>query len=85
MGQRANLIIVEYGKYELFYSHWAANTLTRDLFWSPEFATAFVQMQRQVDESGWLDDVWAEGGAVIDGIIKFFYCLVEKIFSGMFR
>lgn len=66
MGQRANLIIVQHGKYELFYTHWAANTLTSDLFWSPEFATAFIQMQRKVDESGWLDDVWAEGGAVVD-------------------
>ena len=47
MGQRANLIIVQYGQYKLFYSHWAANTLTRDLFWSPEFATAFIQMQKK--------------------------------------
>ena len=72
MGQRANLIIVQYGQYELFYTHWAANTLTRDLFWSPEFATAFIQMQRKVDESGWLDDVWAEGGAVVDWDKKVF-------------
>ena len=66
MGHRANLIVVQYGKYELFYSHWAANTLTHDLFWSPEFATAFIRMQRKVDESYWLDEVWAEGGAVAD-------------------
>ena len=72
MGQRANLVIVQYGKYELFYTHWAANTLTRDLFWSPEFATAFIQMQRKVNESGWLDDVWAEGGAVVDWDNKVF-------------
>jgi len=23
-------------------------------------------MQTRVDESGWLDDVWAEGGAVLE-------------------
>ena len=58
MGQRANLIIVQDGQYDLFYTHWAANTLERDLFWSPEFATAFIQMHRKVDEScGWLDEV----------------------------
>ena len=27
MGQRANLIIVRYGEYELFCSHWVANAL----------------------------------------------------------
>ncbi len=27
---------------------------------------AFIRIQRAVDESGWLDDVWAEGGALLD-------------------
>ena len=66
MGQRANLVLVEDGKYQLFYSHWCANTLPRDLFWGPEHAVAFIRLQRAVDESGWLDDVWAEGGALLD-------------------
>lgn len=66
MGQRANLIVVERGQYQLFYSHWCANTLTRDLFWGPEYAVQFIRMQRAVDESGWLDEVWAEGAAVVD-------------------
>lgn len=66
MGQPANLIIVEHREYTLYYSHWCANTLTRDLFWGPEHAISFVSAQRAVDETGWLDDVWAEGGAVVD-------------------
>ena len=66
MGQRANLVIVEDGQYQLFYSHWCANTLTRDLFWGPEYAARFIRMQREADESGWLDDAWAEGAAVVD-------------------
>lgn len=66
MGQRANLIIVENREYALYFSHWCANTITRDLFWGPEHALDFVRVQRAVDESGWLDDVWAEGGAVLD-------------------
>ena len=66
MGQRANLIIVEKNKYALYYSHWCANTLPRDLFWGAEHAINFVRIQREVDDSGWLDDVWAEGAAVID-------------------
>lgn len=67
MGQRANLLIVEGGQYQLFYSHWCANTLPRDLFWGPKYAVQFIRQQRAVDqESGWLDDVWAEGAAVVD-------------------
>lgn len=66
MGQRANLILVEGREYQLFYSHWCANTLPRDLFWGPEHALAFIRIQRAVDDSGWLDEVWAEGGAVVD-------------------
>lgn len=66
MGQRANLIIVENGAHRLFYSHWCANTLPHDLFWGPDHATAFIRIQREVDESGWLDEIWAEGGAVVD-------------------
>lgn len=66
MGQRANLAIVERGKYQLFYNHWCANTLTRDLFWGPEYAVKFIRIQRKVDDSGWLDEVWAEGAAVVD-------------------
>lgn len=26
----------------------------------------FIRIQRKLDESGWLDDIWAEGGAVLD-------------------
>jgi hypothetical protein len=66
VGQRANLILVEGCDYRLFYSHWCANTLTRDLFWGSEHAAAFIRIQRAVGESGWLDEVWAEGGAVLD-------------------
>lgn len=61
MGQRANLIIIRNNTYE-YYSHWCANTLPVDLFWGEVYAVKFVEMQTLVDESGWLDSVWAEGG-----------------------
>jgi hypothetical protein len=66
MGHRANLVIVRRGGYDLYYSHWAANTLPRDLFWGPTHALTFVRLQRPTGEDGWLDNVWAEGGAIID-------------------
>jgi hypothetical protein len=66
VGQRANFVLVEGREYRLFYSHWCANTLPRDLFWGPEHAVVFIRIQRAVDDSGWLDEVWAEGGALLD-------------------
>jgi hypothetical protein len=66
MGQRANLVIVENGGYSLFYSHWRASTLDRDLFWGPHYAEAFIRAQERVDDAGWLNDIWAEGGVVLD-------------------
>ncbi|WP_289138437.1 hypothetical protein [uncultured Brevibacillus sp.] len=66
MGQRANLIVVRDNTYDLYYSHWCANTLPKDLFWGEQYAIQYIEMQTRVDESGWLDDVWAEGGAVLD-------------------
>jgi hypothetical protein len=64
MGQRATLVIVEGGQHRLFYNHWCANRLPDDLFWGPEHALRFIQSQQEVD--GWLDEVWAEGAAVLD-------------------
>jgi hypothetical protein len=66
MGQRANFVIVEPPQFHLYYSHWCANTLPRDMFWGPAHAEAFIRRQRQVGDDGWLDTVWAEGGAVLD-------------------
>jgi hypothetical protein len=52
---------------ELYYTHWGANVLDRELFWGPVHATAFARAQRSEAEGAeWLDDVWSEGGAVID-------------------
>src|SRR5258708_37243128 len=66
MGQRSNLLLVENNSYKLFYCHWCANTLPHDVFWGPEYAIPFVTKQRVIDENDWLDEVWAEGGVVID-------------------
>ncbi|SEU27944.1 hypothetical protein SAMN03159358_4640 [Paenibacillus sp. NFR01] len=49
MGQRANLIIVKNGAYDLYYSHWCANTLPEDIFWGERYAIPFIEQQRAVD------------------------------------
>jgi hypothetical protein len=67
MGQRANLAIVDDGTYELFYSHWCANTLDYDVFWGPEYLERFIRIQVPQDHThGWLDEIWAEGSVVLD-------------------
>src|SRR5262245_51472052 len=67
MGHRANLVLVDGEGYRLFYCHWCAITIPTDVFWGPEYAIPFIKKQPEEDkESGWLDDVWAEGGVLAD-------------------
>ncbi|WP_067813189.1 hypothetical protein [Actinomadura kijaniata] len=66
MGDRANYVVMRDGSWELYYSHWGAVGLHLDLLPGPDAATAFVTAQRRVGPDEWLDDVWGEGGAVID-------------------
>ena len=64
MGHRANYLILSTGKSQLFDSHWGANRVDRDFFWGPEVALDFVRQQRPTE--AWTNDVWCEGGAVLD-------------------
>jgi hypothetical protein len=88
MGQRANLLIITPTGYDLYYTHWRANTLPFDLFWGPAHAEAFIREQRAVEgEDGWLDTVWAEGGAVFDPLrrILLFYGGEDVLFDAPLR
>jgi hypothetical protein len=66
MGQRANLITVENGRYTVRYDHWVANRLDDVLFWGAGYALEYFDVQEEVGDEGWLDEIWAEGGAVLD-------------------
>lgn len=57
------MLVDEHG-WRLHYSHWAAAHLHRYLLPGPAAACEFVAAQMETDE--WLDDVWGEGGALID-------------------
>src|SRR5262245_59500571 len=71
MGQRANLVLVDGTGYHLYYCHWCANSIPRDVFWGAQFTIPFILQQRLVSkEDGWLDDVWSEGGVVVDTVKK---------------
>lgn len=67
MGHRANFVLVDDAGWRLYYSHWAANRFAAELIAGPEAMIRFVSAQRPCDREGeWLDDIWAEGGAVVD-------------------
>ncbi|UJR85328.1 hypothetical protein [Sandaracinus amylolyticus] len=66
MGDRANLVFVEHRERRVFYGHWSAKTLVNELFWGADHARRWILDHREVGDEGWLDDVWAEGGAVLD-------------------
>ena len=64
MGNCANLIIADERYYQVFYCHWCAISLARDLFWGPDYAINFIFDQERVYESRWL--CGDRGGVVID-------------------
>ena len=67
MGHRANLLLVDETGYKLFYCHWCGKSIPEDVFWGVQYAVPFIKQQREVnDGDGWLDDVWAEGGVLVD-------------------
>ncbi len=59
-----NVVLITSAGVEIKYSHWNAITLDCDLFWGPTYALAFARSLSSVENL--LDEVWAEGGAVID-------------------
>jgi hypothetical protein len=66
MRHRAHYIVITGESYELYYSHWDALSLPFDMFWGPEHAITHIYNQEKRENDRWLDDVWAEGGALVD-------------------
>jgi hypothetical protein len=67
VGARANYIIVDDDGWRLYYSHWGAQGIARQLAAGPRHALWFITRQQPRDpETGWLDETWAEGAALVD-------------------
>jgi hypothetical protein len=67
MGSRANFVLIDDDGLRLHYSHWAATQIWSMLVAGPDAASRYIAAQNLCDpETGWLDDVWCEGGAVVD-------------------
>ncbi|MWA05652.1 hypothetical protein F8568_035905 [Actinomadura sp. LD22] len=68
MGARANFVLIDAGGMRLHYSHWGADRVCSVLAAGPAAAVRFISEQHRCDdpERDWLNDAWAEGGAVVD-------------------
>lgn len=66
MGNRANLVIVEDAKWQLYYSHWVGCRTLDALVCGAAPAVRFISAFRECGPTEWTDPVWADGGAVID-------------------
>ena len=64
MGDRAQLMVLKNGRYDIHFDHWGALSLPGYLFWGPKTALAYFKNNEKIEE--WLDDVWAEGAALLD-------------------
>lgn len=66
MGNRANLVIVENGQWQLYYAHWAGCRMLDALAFGPEHALRYIKAHRLCAKDHWTDPLWADGGAVVD-------------------
>jgi hypothetical protein len=64
MGNRANLVLVDRDGWQLRYSHWAGCRMLDALLAGPDMAGRYIRVQ----EVGnfWTDELWADGGLVLD-------------------
>lgn len=66
MGNRANLVIVENGTWQLHYAHWAGGRMLDAVAFGPEHALRYIRSHRLCPQDQWTDPLWADGGALVD-------------------
>jgi hypothetical protein len=66
LGHRANLVIVDGDGYELFYCHGCATAIPQEMFWGSQFANSWIRHQQDIVKDAWMNQTWAEGGALVD-------------------
>lgn len=70
MGNPANFVVVERDGWQLHYTRWAATTIHRWLTLGPDAALEFARAHERVARDAWLNDVYAEGGFVVDTVAR---------------
>src|SRR5438045_2436345 len=64
MGHRANYVIIERGKHNVYFYNWGGLSLISDIFYGPEITESFVRSLIPVEDL--LTDIWCEGGVLLD-------------------
>src|SRR5579859_14309 len=76
MGHRANYVVIENGKTDIYYTHWGAVTAPAVLLSGPENALKFARVLKR--DSELMEIYWAQGGVFLDydnRQMSFFHCL----------
>lgn len=81
MGNRANIVLVDHEGWQLRYSHWAGCRLLDALLAGPELATRYILAQ-QTSEF-WTDELWSDGGLVLDLVERRLLFFGEELMSTM--
>jgi hypothetical protein len=64
-------VVVDAQGWRLYYSQWGGQQVVRHLAAGPRHALRFIEAQWRSDQKAdWLDDVWAEGGVVVDTVAQ---------------
>jgi hypothetical protein len=64
LGHRANYVVIESGKQEVYFANWGALNLAHDIFFGPQITGAF--MRAHVPDDSLLNGVFCEGAALLD-------------------
>lgn len=64
MGHRSNFVIIQNREINIYYSHWGATSIPKDIFYGPEVTIDYIQSLQPVETL--LDDLWCEGGVLVD-------------------
>ena len=66
MSSYANLLIGSGTSFDLYHYNGGSNVLYDDLFWGPVYAESFIRSAGRMSDPDWLDEMAADGGAVMD-------------------
>ena len=64
MGHRSNFVIVKDKQINIYYSHWGAISIPKDIFYGPQITIDYIQSLQPV--AALLDDLWCEGAVLVD-------------------
>lgn len=81
MGNRANIVLIDRDGWQLRYSHWAGWRMLDALIGGPAMAERYVRAQQ--DGEFWTDELWADGGLVLDLVERRLLFFGEDLMSTM--